>query len=124
MIPATLEVPYTKTLCLGLWAAHFLDQDTDTVSLCKLKSHHLQTSPQFFLLCHQMKTHEKILWSIFSVCLQCLEGYVSIKMYTSSVTEGPTYTSEILMPIPRFGQELSIYICFNRVKIDDLTHPK
>ena len=41
-----------------------------------------------------------------------------------SMTEGPINASEILMPIPKFGQELSIYICFNGVKIDDLTHPK
>ena len=34
-----------------------------------------------------------------------------------------TCTSEISESIPRFGQELSICICFNRVKIDDLTHP-
>ena len=41
-----------------------------------------------------------------------------------SMIEGPIDTSEILMPIARFGQELSIYICFSHVKIDDLTHPK
>ena len=41
-----------------------------------------------------------------------------------SIIEGPIDTSEILMPIPKFGQELLIYICFSRVKIDDLTHPK
>ena len=41
-----------------------------------------------------------------------------------SMTEGPINTSEILISIPRFGQELSICICFNRVEIDDLTHPK
>ena len=41
-----------------------------------------------------------------------------------SMTEGPINTSKILMLIPKFGQELSIYICLSRVKIDDLTHPK
>ena len=41
-----------------------------------------------------------------------------------SMTEGPIDTSEILMPIPGPGQELSIYVCFSRVKIDDLTHSK
>ena len=40
-----------------------------------------------------------------------------------SMTEGPIDTSEILMPMPKFGQKLSIYIRLNPVKIDDLTHP-
>ena len=32
MIPLTLDVPHIKTLCLGLWAAHFMDQDIDVMS--------------------------------------------------------------------------------------------
>ena len=41
-----------------------------------------------------------------------------------SMNEGPIDTSEVLIPILKFEQELSIHICFNLVKIDDLTHPK
>ena len=41
-----------------------------------------------------------------------------------SMTEGPTDTSEILIPMPRPGQELSIYICLNPVKTAGFMHPK
>ena len=57
-----LDVPHIKTLCLGLWAAHFLDEDIDIMSLFKLRSHYLKTSPRLFLLCHQMERRGKALW--------------------------------------------------------------
>ena len=59
-----LDVPQTRTLCLGLWAAHFLSQGSDTMLSHKFHPGFfcLQTLPQLFLLRHQMKTHEKALW--------------------------------------------------------------
>ena len=41
-----------------------------------------------------------------------------------SMTEGPTSKPEILIPIPRPGQEPFIYICLNPVKTVDFMHPK
>ena len=41
-----------------------------------------------------------------------------------SMTEGPTDTSEILIPIPKPGQEPSIYICHSPFKTADFMHPK
>ena len=41
-----------------------------------------------------------------------------------SMTEGPTETSEILIPMSRPGQEPSIYICLSPVKTADFMHPK
>ena len=117
----TLHVPHIKTLCLGLWAAHFLDQDTDIMSLCKLKSHYLQTSLQLFLQCHQMKKYEKLFWWVFfnlspAFGMICHNKNVRFMMQNpslGSLTEDPIDTSENLMLIQRFGQELSIYICFS-----------
>ena len=40
------------------------------------------------------------------------------------LTEGPTDKPEILIPMPRPGQELSIYICLGPVKTADFMHPK
>ena len=37
-----------------------------------------------------------------------------------SMTEGPIETPEILMPIPKFWQEVSIYIFLNPAKMVDL----
>ena len=44
--------------------------------------------------------------------------------YPSSMTEGSIETSEILITIPRFGQELSIYIRLNPAKTAVFMHPK
>ena len=41
-----------------------------------------------------------------------------------SMNEGPADTSEILMPMPRLGQEPSLYICLHPVKTADFMHPK
>ena len=41
-----------------------------------------------------------------------------------SITEGATDASEILIPMPRPGQEPSIYICLSPVKMVDFMHPK
>ena len=41
-----------------------------------------------------------------------------------SMTERPTDTSEILMLMPRPGQEQSIYICLSPFKTADFMHPK
>ena len=41
-----------------------------------------------------------------------------------SLTEGPTDTSKVLVPMPRPGQEPSIYICLCPVKAADFMHPK
>ena len=40
------------------------------------------------------------------------------------MTEGPTDTSDILLPMPKHGQEPSIYICLSPVKTADFMHPK
>ena len=40
------------------------------------------------------------------------------------MTEGSTDTSEILIPIPKLGQEQSIYYCLSPVKMVDFMHPK
>ena len=40
------------------------------------------------------------------------------------MTEGPIDKSEILMPIPKFEQELSIYILLSPAKMVDFMHPK
>ena len=39
-----------------------------------------------------------------------------------SIIEEFIDVSEISMPMPRFGQELFIYICFSIVKTADFTH--
>ena len=41
-----------------------------------------------------------------------------------SMAEGPFDASEILMPIPKFEQELSIYIFLSPAKMVDFMHPK
>ena len=41
-----------------------------------------------------------------------------------SMTEGPTDTSEILIPMPKPWQEPSIYICLSPFKTADFMHPK
>ena len=41
-----------------------------------------------------------------------------------SMTEGLTDTSEILIPMPRPGQEPSVYVCLSPVKTADFVHPK
>ena len=41
-----------------------------------------------------------------------------------SMTEEPIDTSEILMPIPKFGQGLFIYIFLSPTKMVDFMHPK
>ena len=41
-----------------------------------------------------------------------------------SVTEVPTDKPEILIPMPRLGQEPSIYICLSPVKTAEFMHPK
>ena len=38
---------------------------------------------------------------------------------TGSMTEGPTEKPEILIPMPKTGQELSIYICLSSFKTAD-----
>ena len=70
MIPLTMDVPHTRTLCLNLWESHFLGQGTDTMLSRKLHPDpfHLQTSLQLFLLYHQMKRRIKALWWAFSTC--------------------------------------------------------
>ena len=39
-----------------------------------------------------------------------------------SMTKGPTYKPEILIPMPRPGKEPSIYICLSPVKTADFMH--
>ena len=41
-----------------------------------------------------------------------------------SMIEGPTDTPEILIPMPRLGQEPFIYICISPVKTANFNHPK
>ena len=71
----TVDVLHTKALCFGLWSARYLDRDTYTTLSRKmhLDLFHLQTSPQIFLLYHQMKTHKKISWWVFSACRRPFE---------------------------------------------------
>ena len=90
-----------------------------------------QTSPQLFLLCHQMKTHEKISWWVFSTCLQrwelCVNKNVHLVMQhpsLGSMTKRSTDTPEILILMPKPGQEPSIYIYLSPFKIADFMHPK
>ena len=71
---------------------------------------HLQTSPQLFLPCHQMKTHEKISWRFFSTSLQSWELYVNKNVHAAtqqpslgSMIAGPTCTPDISLSVPRFG---------------------
>ena len=137
MIPTkslTLDVPHTKTLYVGLRAAHFLGCGTYTLLSRKLHldHFHLQTSSQLFLLCHQRKAHEKISRWIFSTCPRPWEWYASIKIVhlimqhpsLGSMTEGPTHKPEVLIPMPKPGQEPSIYICLISVKMVEIMHPK
>ena len=88
---------------------------------------HLQTSLQLFLLCHQMKTHEKIL-GLFNLSpalgVKCVNENVNLVIQhpsLGSITERPTDTSEILKPMHKPGQEPSIYICLSSVKTADLS---
>ena len=71
----TVDVLHTKALCFGLWSAHYLDRGTYTTLPHKLRLDlfHLQTSPQIFLLYHQMKTRKKISWWVFSACRRPFE---------------------------------------------------
>ena len=43
---------------------------------------------------------------------------------SGSTTEGSIDMSEILMPIPKFGQRLSVYIFLSPTKTVDFMHPK
>ena len=57
----------------------------------------------------------------------CVNKNVHLVMQHSSLgsmTEGSTDTSEILMPIPKFEQELSIYIFLSPARMVDFKHPK
>ena len=58
------------------------------------------------------------------ICVNKYEHLVMQHPSLGSITEGPTVTSEILVPTPRLGQELSIYICLSPVKTADFMHPK
>ena len=128
-----LDVPNTKTLCLDLLAAHFLGRGTYTMLSRKLHLDplRLQTTLKHFLLCHQIKIHENISWRVFSTCPQPWEWYASIRIYTSwfnillgSMTAGPTDKPEILISMPRPGQEPSIYIFLSPVETADFMHLK
>ena len=62
-----LDVPRTKSFCFDLWTAHCPGGDIDTMlshRLC-LGPFCLQTSPQRFLLCHQMEKRERIFGGFF-----------------------------------------------------------
>ena len=52
--------------------------------------------------------------------------YTPLKEHPSlgSMTEGPIDTSETLMPIPKFGQGLFIYIFLSPAEMIDFMHPK
>ena len=69
------------------------------------------------------------LW-VFPICLQfwkcCNKNVHLVRQHPSlgSMIARSTDTREISMSIPKFGQGQSIYICFNRVRIEDFTHPK
>ena len=57
----------------------------------------------------------------------CVYKHVHLVMQhlsLGSLTEGPTDTSEILIPMPRLGQEPPIYICLSPVKAASFMHPK
>ena len=41
-----------------------------------------------------------------------------------SMTEGSTHKPAILIPMPKLGQEPSIYICLSPAKMVDFMHPK
>ena len=67
--PLTLDVPHTKILCFGLWVTRYLDRGICTMLFRKLhlEPFHLQTSPQLFVLCHQMKTNETFFGESFQL---------------------------------------------------------
>ena len=102
------------------------------VSKLHLDLFHLQTSPQLFLLYHQMKTHEKIFWWVFfklspALGMICVNKNMHLAMQhpsSGAMTAGPTDRSEILIPMPMPGQEPSMYICLSPAKIADFMHPK
>ena len=126
-------MPDTNTLCLGLWAAYFLGRGTDTMLSCKLHlgHFHLQTSPQLFLLRHQKKTREKIPWCFFFKLSPAL-GMICCRKEVHLSRQHPSLGSiiaelidafEVLISMPKFGQELSVYIFLSLVKTIDFMHP-
>ena len=60
---------HTKTFCFGLWVTRYLDRGAYIMLPDKLHldPFRLQTSPQLFLLCHQMKKIEKIFGGSFQL---------------------------------------------------------
>ena len=93
-----LDVPHTRTLCLGLWAAHFLGQDTDTMLSCKLRlgPFHLHTSPQLSVSSNE-NTWKDFLVGLFNFSpaleMICVNKNVHLVMQhpsLGSMTEGST----------------------------------
>ena len=128
-----LDVPHTRTLCLGLWAAFFLGRGTDTGLSRKLHPDPfpLQTSTQLFLLCHQKKKHMKRFLGVFFQFVPNFRCSCSKKV--NFTRKHPSLGSiigefidpfEILITMPKFGQELSMYICLSPVNMVEFVHPK
>ena len=95
---------------------------------------HAETSLQPFLSCHQIKTHEHFFFGwggLFNLPLALGMIYVNKNVHLimqhpplGSMTESTTNTPEILIPMTRHGQELSIYISLSSIKTADFMHPK
>ena len=128
----TLDVPHTRTLCFGLWAAHFLSQGTQCflvnciLTLFAFKLHH-----NFLLCANKWKDITGSLVGFFNlsralgmICFNKNVYPVTQHPSLGSMTEGPIDTPEILMPIPKFRQELSIYVFLSPAKMVDFMHPK
>ena len=128
------SVTFHDVLCFGLWVTRYLDRGTYTMlsRILHLDPFRPQTSSQPFLLCHQIKTHEKSSWWVYFTLSRvlgmiCVNKNVHLVMQhpsLGSMTEGATETSEILIPIPKPGQELSIYTCLSPFKRAEFMHPK
>ena len=65
----TLDVHYTRTLCLGLWVAHFLCRGTYTMLPRKFHPDFFcfEKSPQLFLLRYHMKRRREALGGLFQL---------------------------------------------------------
>ena len=97
-----------------------------TLNLFTLKPH-----PNFFFCAIKRNTWKDSLVGLFNLSpalgMICVNKNVHLLMQhpsLRSIIEGPTDTSEILILMPRPGQELFIYICLNPVKTADFMHPK
>ena len=99
-----------------------------TVLSCKLHlgPFHLQTSPQLFLLRHQKDS------LVFFFKLSPALGMICCRKEVHLTRQHPSLGSiiaelidafEVLISMPKFGQELPVYIFLSLVKTIDFMHP-